>query len=191
MSAQSSILSPRSRISIIVAMARNRVIGAKGAIPWHLPEELKRFKRLTLGHHMIMGRRTWESIGRLLPGRTTVIVTRQRGYRAPGTKVVHSLDEAIAACGGDDEVFVIGGAELYAQALARAGRLYLTTVDAEVPGDTFMPHYAADDWREISAEPFPADERHRYAFRCVVYERREHHLHPGPPPEGKGKARAA
>src|SRR5512134_2368329 len=147
-------------------MARNRVIGAKGAIPWQLPEELKRFKRLTLGHHMIMGRRTWESIGRLLPGRTTVIVTRQRGYRVPGAKVVHSLDEAIAACGGDDEVFVIGGAELYAQALARAGRLYLTTVDAEVPGDTLMPHYAADGWREISAESFPADERHRYAFRC-------------------------
>jgi dihydrofolate reductase len=158
-------------ISIIVAMARNRVIGAKGAIPWHLPEELKRFKRLTLGHHMIMGRRTWESIGRLLPGRTTVIVTRQSGYRVPGAKIAHSLDEAIAACGGDDEIFVIGGAELYAQALARAGRLYLTTVEAEVPGDTLMPNYAADDWREISAESFPPDERHRYAFRCAVYER--------------------
>jgi dihydrofolate reductase len=161
-------------ISIIVAMAKNRVIGAKGAIPWHLPEELKRFKRLTLGHPIIMGRRTWESIGRPLPGRTSVIVTRQRGYRVPGAKVVHSLDDAIAACGGDDEIFVIGGAELYAQALARAGRLYVTTVDAEVPGDTLMPDYAAGDWREVSAESFPADERHRYAFRCVVYERAGH-----------------
>jgi dihydrofolate reductase len=161
-------------ISIIVAMAKNRVIGAKGAIPWHLPEELKRFKRLTLGHPIIMGRRTWESIGRPLPGRTSVIVTRQRGYRVPGAKVVHSLDDAIAACGGDDEIFVIGGAKLYAQALARAGRLYVTTVDAEVPGDTLMPDYAAGDWREVSAESFPADERHRYAFRCVVYERAGH-----------------
>jgi dihydrofolate reductase len=159
------------RLSIIVAMAKNRVIGANGAIPWHLPEELKRFKRLTLGHHIIMGRKTWESIGRALPGRTSVIVTRQRGYSAPGATVVHSLDEAIAACGADDEIFVIGGSELYAQALPRAARLYLTTVDADVPGDALMPAYAAGEWREISAESVPADERHRYAFRCVVYER--------------------
>ena len=158
-------------ISIIVAMAKNRVIGANGAIPWHLPEELKRFKHLTLGHHLIMGRRTWESIGRPLPGRTSVVVTRQRGYRAPGAKVVHSLDEALAACGADDEVFVIGGAELYAQALPRAARLYLTTVEADVPGDTRMPEWAAGDWREVSAETFLADERHRHAFRCAVYER--------------------
>jgi dihydrofolate reductase len=164
-------LSHDPRLSVIVAMARNRVIGADGAIPWHLPEELKRFKRLTLGHHIIMGRKTWESIGRLLPGRTTVIVTRQRGYRVPGAKLAHSLDEAIAACGADDEIFVIGGAELYAQALGRAGRLYLTTVNAEVPGDTLMPEVAAGDWREVSAESFPADERHPYSFRCVTYER--------------------
>jgi dihydrofolate reductase len=160
-----------SRLSIIVAMATNRVIGADGAIPRHLPEELKRFKRLTLGHHIIMGRKTWESIGRALPGRTSVIVTRRRGYSVPGAKVVHSLDEAIAACGADDEIFVIGGAELYAQALPRAARLYLTTVNAEVAGDTWMPEWAAGDWREVSAEIFPADERHPYAFRCAVYER--------------------
>jgi len=159
------------RISIIVAMARNRVIGADGRIPWHLPEELKQFKRLTLGHHIIMGRKTWESIGRLLPGRTSVIVTRQRGYRVPGAKVAHSLDEAIAACGPDDEIFVIGGAELYAQALGRAGRLYLTTVEAEVAGDTRMPEFAASDWREVAAQSFAPDERHRYPFRCVTYER--------------------
>ena len=167
-------------------MARNRVIGADGGIPWHLPEELKRFKNLTLGHHIIMGRKTWESIGRLLPGRTTVIVTRQRSYRVPGARIAHSLDEAIAACGADDEIFVIGGAELYAQALARAGRLYLTTVDAEVAGDTIMPEYDARDWREVSAVSFAADERHRYSFRCVTYERKEDHLHPNPPPEGEG-----
>ena len=152
-------------------MARNRVIGADGGIPWHLPEELKRFKSLTFGHHIIMGRKTWESIGRPLPGRTTVIVTRQRGYRVPGAKVAHSLDEAIAACGADDEIFVIGGAELYAQALGRAGRLYLTTVDAEVEGDTRMPDFAAGDWREVAAQSFAADSRHSYPFRCVTYER--------------------
>jgi dihydrofolate reductase len=100
-----------------------------------------------------------------------VIVTRQRGYRAPGAQVVHSLDEAIAACGADDEIFVIGGAELYVQALARAGRLYLTTVDAEVAGDTIMPEYDARNWREVSAVSFAADERHRYPFRCATLER--------------------
>ncbi len=167
-------------------MARNRVIGADGGIPWHLPEELKRFKKLTLGHHIVMGRKTWESIGRLLPGRTTVIVTRQPGYRAPGAQVAHSLDDAIAACGADDEIFVIGGAELYSQALSRAGRLYLTTVDAEVAGDTVMPEYDARDWREVSAVSFAADERHRYPYRCAILERKKYHPHPNPPPEGEG-----
>jgi len=152
-------------------MARNRVIGADGGIPWHLPNELKRFKQLTLGHHIVMGRRTWESIGRMLPGRTTVIVTRQRGYSAPGAEVVHSLDEAVAACGSDQEIFVIGGAQLYAQALPRAGRLYLTTVDADIAGDTFMPDFAAGDWREVAAQSFAADARHPHPFRCVTYER--------------------
>ncbi len=160
-----------SRISIIVAMSRNRVIGADNAIPWHLPEELKRFKRITLGHHIIMGRKTWDSIGRPLPGRTTVIVTRQRGYSASGAIIAHSLDEAIAACGDDSEIFVIGGAELYAQALPRAGRLYLTTVDAEIAGDTVMPGFDAAEWREVSSESSAADERHQYSFRCAVYER--------------------
>ena len=147
------------------------MIGADGAIPWHLPEELKRFKSLTLGHPIIMGRKTWESIGRLLPGRTTVIVTRRRDYSVPGAKMAHSLDEAIAACGDDGEIFVIGGAELYAQALPRADRLYLTTVEAVVAGDTFMPSLDMAGWREVSTTSFPADARHRYPFRCAVYER--------------------
>ena len=167
-----SRLSPlASRLSIIVAMSRNRVIGANGAIPWHLPEELKRFKSVTMGHHIVMGRKTWESIGRPLPGRTTVIVSRQPGYSVPGAKTAHSLDAAVAACGDDSEIFVIGGAELYAQALPRANRLYLTTVDAEIPGDTAMPAFDAGDWREVSSISFAPDERHRYPFRCVVYER--------------------
>ena len=155
-------------------MAKNRVIGANGAIPWHLPEELKRFKALTMGHHLIMGRKTWESIGRLLPGRETVIVTRQPGYSVQGATVAHSLDEAVAACGDDGEIFVIGGAELYAHALPRAGRLYLTTVDAEAAGDTFMPEFDASAWREASSVSFTADERHRYSLHCVTYERIGH-----------------
>jgi dihydrofolate reductase len=160
-----------SRISIIVAMARNRVIGAHGAIPWHLPDELKQFRRLTMDHHIIMGRKTWESIGRPLPGRTSVIVTRQRGYRAPDAVVASSLGDAIRACGNDSEIFVIGGAELYQQALPLADRLYLTTVDAEIPGDTTMPEFDASDWRAVDATSHPADARHPYPFRCTVLER--------------------
>jgi dihydrofolate reductase len=157
---------------VIVAMARNRVIGNKGAIPWRLPDELRLFKRLTMGHHIIMGRRTWESISRLLPGRTTVIVTRQRGYQAPGAIITHSLDEAIAACGNDEEIFVIGGADLYRSALPLAGHLYLTTVDAEPEGDTYMPEFNAADWREISSESHGADDRHAHAWRFTLYGRR-------------------
>ncbi|MBI4194613.1 MAG: dihydrofolate reductase [Betaproteobacteria bacterium] len=152
-------------------MAKNRVIGAGNRIPWHLPNELKLFKSVTLGHHIIMGRRTFESIGRLLPGRTTVIVTRRPGYRAPGAVIAHSLEEAVAACGGDEEIFVIGGGELYRAALPHADRIYLTTVDAEPAGDTFMPELDLDKWRKTSSQSFHADEGHRHAFDFAVYER--------------------
>lgn len=162
-----------ARLSIIVAMAKNRVIGANGAIPWKLPNELQLFKRITMGHHIIMGRKTWESIGRLLPGRTTVIVTRQRGYTVAGAKMADSLQSALAACTGDSEVFVIGGGELYRLALPLAHRVYLTTVDAEPAGDTFMPALAKDDWQEISAESFAADDKHAHAYRFSVLERRQ------------------
>ena len=165
---ESPITNHESRISIIVAMARNRVIGANGAIPWHLPDELKLFKSLTLGHAIIMGRKTWDSIGRALPGRTSIVVTRQRGYRATGAKVAHSLDDAIRASGDDSEIFVIGGADLIREALPLADRLYLTTVDAEVPGDTWMPEFAVSDWREVESTNHPADARHAHGFRCAV-----------------------
>jgi dihydrofolate reductase len=160
-----------SRISIIVAMAKNRVIGANGAIPWHLPEELKRFKNLTMGHHIVMGRKTWESIGRVLPGRETVVVTRQKDYQVPGATVVHSLPDAIAASGEDKQIFVIGGAALFAEALPHAGRLYLTTVDVEVPGDTYMPEFDLSRWREITSESVAADARNQHAFQLKTYER--------------------
>ena len=158
-------------LSIIVAMAKNRVIGANNAIPWHLPAELKMFKAITMGHHIIMGRNTWQSIGRLLPGRTTVIVTRQRDFSVPGAIVADSLDTALAACGADDEVFVIGGAQLYAAALPIADRIYLTQVDAEVEGDTLMPKFDLAQWHERSAQAFSADEKNRYNYNLTVYDR--------------------
>jgi dihydrofolate reductase len=158
-------------VSIIVAMAKNRVIGDGNRIPWHLPDELKLFKTVTMGHHIIMGRRTWESIGRLLPGRTTVIVTRSRGYAVPGAVVAHTLEEALAACGDDDEVFVIGGGELYRAALPLADRLHLTTVDAEPAGDTLMPEFDLAQWRAVSSTAHAADERHAHAYVHTEYER--------------------
>ena len=152
-------------------MAKNRVIGAHNAIPWHLPGELKMFKAITMGHHIVMGRKTWESIGRLLPGRTTVVVTRRPGYEVAGAIVANSLDSAIAACGDDDEIFVIGGAELFSAALPRADRIYLTVVDAEVAGDTYMPAFDLGAWRERSLQSFRADDRNPYDYTLTVYDR--------------------
>ncbi len=169
---QSAYLGHRtSRLSIIVAMARNRVIGNRNAIPWRLPGDLQMFKSITMGHHIIMGRNTWESIGRLLPGRTTVIVSRQRSYQVPGAIVCASLADAVAACGEDDEIFVIGGSQLYAAALPHAHRIYLTTVDADVEGDTYMPQFDLSPWHESSAQSFSADSRNPYNYRLTVYDR--------------------
>jgi dihydrofolate reductase len=159
------------RLSIIVAMGKNRVIGANGAIPWRLPNELQLFKRVTMGHHIIMGRKTWESIGRLLPGRTTVIVTRQKNYAVPGAVVASTLNAALAACGNDSETFVIGGGELYREALPLAQRIYLTTVDAEPSGDTRMPAFDLAQWREISSEDFAPDNKHAYGYRFSVLDK--------------------
>ena len=152
-------------------MAKNRVIGANNGIPWHLPSELKLFKSLTMGHHIVMGRKTYDSIRRLLPGRTTVIVTRQRDYHVPGAVVAHSMREALEACRGDDEIFVIGGADLFRETLPIADRIYLTTVDAEPEGDTFMPEFAVSDWHETSAETFAPDAKHAYGYRFAVLNR--------------------
>jgi dihydrofolate reductase len=159
------------RISLIVAVARNGVIGKDGKLPWHLPEDLKRFKALTMGHHIIMGRRTWESIGRPLPGRTSVVVSRQRDYSAPGATLVHSFAEAVAACAGDDEAFVIGGEEIYRTALPAADRIYLTQLDAEYAGATRFPALTPGEWREVSCERHPASGPERSGFDFVVLER--------------------
>ena len=136
-----------SRISLVAAVARNGVIGDAGRLPWHLPEDLKRFKTLTMGHVMIMGRRTHESIGRPLPGRRTIVVSRQAGLDLPGVEVASSLEAAIALAGEAPEIFVVGGGEIYAQALPLAHRLLLTEVEATPPGDAFFPAFDRQKWR--------------------------------------------
>ena len=160
----------RPRISIISALARNRVIGINNTLPWRLPEDLKYFKSLTLGHHILMGRKTYESIGKPLPGRTTVIITRGN-YPAPeGVKIAHSLNEAVEACGDDKEIFFVGGAELYAQALPLADRLYLTEILAEVEGDAWFPAFDRNHWREVSRD-HRHEEKNGMEYHFVVYDR--------------------
>ena len=160
-------------LSVIAAMARNRVIGRDNQLPWHLPADLQHFKATTLGKPMIMGRRTWESLPGLLPGRPHIVVTRDPGYRAEGARVAHSLEQAIElAAGLGDEVMLIGGAELYAQALPLADRLYLTEVDAEVDGDAWFPEFDPADWSLLSREDHAADERNAHPYRFLSYRRR-------------------
>ena len=139
-------------ISLIVAVSSNHVIGKDNTLPWHLPEDLKRFRGLTTGHHIIMGRKTYESLGRLLPDRITVIVTRNKNYHKVGAVVVHSLQEAIEVCANDSEAFIIGGAELYQQGLQYAEKLYLTQVNATIEGDAFFPAIDKQIWQEIARE---------------------------------------
>lgn len=159
------------RLSLIAAVAQNRVIGVRNTLPWHLPADLKHFRRLTTGHPIIMGRRNYESIGRPLPDRDNIVVSRRNDYQAPGCRVVHSLEDALIAVNGADEIFVIGGAELYAQTLPNANRLYLTLVHANVDGDTYFPEYDTNNWRELSRERHEADERHAYSYSFVTLDR--------------------
>lgn len=147
------------------------MIGRAGDVPWHLPKDLKHFKALTTGHTIIMGRKTFESVGRPLPHRRNVVLTRDPTYRAEGVTVVHDLDAALALAEGEDEVFVTGGEEIYRLALPRADRLYLTVVHATVEGDTRFPEFDEAQWRRVSEEHHPADERHAHAFTFRLYER--------------------
>ncbi len=159
-----------AHISLIAAIANNRVIGLNNVLPWHLPEDLKRFRALTMGHHIIMGRKTYESLGRLLLGRTTVIVTRQTGYRVDGAKIAGSLQEAVSICGDDDEVFIIGGAEIYRESLDLADKMYLTEIDAEFHGDAWFPQFEIADWQECNRLRQSSADGLPYSF--VDYERR-------------------
>jgi dihydrofolate reductase len=156
-------------VSLIVAVAHNRVIGVNNTLPWHLPEDLKRFRALTTGHHIIMGRKTYESLGRLLPDRTTVIVTRNANYHVEGALTASSLQAAIALCQQDDEVFVIGGAELYKDALKLADKLYLTEIDLQVEGDAFFPEFQKSEWKETSREAHTSAQG--LAFCYITFER--------------------
>ena len=162
-----------SRIPIILvaAVADNGVIGQEGGLPWRLKSDMAHFRAVTMGKPVVMGRKTYESIGRLLPGRTTVIVTKQRDYSVPGAIVAHSVAEALEACRNDGECFVIGGAELFRETLPIADRLYLTVVDAEPAGDTFMPDFEVGVWKETSSQTFPADEKHAHPYRFTILDR--------------------
>ena len=153
-------------VSLIVAMDRNRGIGLYNRLPWRLSADLKRFRELTMGHHMIVGRKTFESIGRPLPGRQTIVVTRNNNYLVEGCFVVHSVEDAIslARSKGESEVFVCGGAEIYTKSLHLADRLYLTLVDAEVAADTFFPEWSESQWVEQESVPHPADEKNQFPF---------------------------
>lgn len=159
-------------ISLIWAMARNRAIGIDNRLPWHLPADLKRFRNLTTGHHIVMGRKTFESFPKPLPNRTHVIITSDREYRAPaGCLVAHSIDAALALAQSDSEIFVIGGASLYAQTLPRAHRLYMTLIDTVVEGDAFFPAFDMGEWKETAHEVFARDDQNPYSFSFVTLER--------------------
>jgi dihydrofolate reductase len=163
-------------VSLIAAMGRTRGIGIENRLPWRLSADLRRFRELTMGHHIIVGRKTFESIGRALPGRRTIIVTRNENYQGPddpeNLSTVHSIEEAIelARSRGETEVFVCGGAEIYAQTLGLADRLYLTFVETEADADTFFPEWNERDWNETESIHIAADEKNRYPsiFKVLV-----------------------
>lgn len=162
-------------ISLLVAMAANRTIGIHNTLPWRIPEDLKRFKALTLGHHLIMGRKTYDSIGRPLPGRTTVIVSRNHRLQVAGCLVAHSLPEAIALCRDDAEIFVVGGAEIYAQALPLADTLYITEIQQDVVGDAHFPVFDRTQWRQTAREIHHQTEPQPLEYHFVTYRRIKAH----------------
>lgn len=158
-------------VSIIAAVARNGVIGRDGHLPWRLSDDLKHFKRVTIGKPIVMGRKTYASIGKPLPGRENIVLTRDPQLQAEGCTVVHSVEEALKAAGNAEEVMVIGGAAVYAALLPQADRLYVTEVHAEVAGDVQFPDIDPTAWRERERSSHPADGRNEYAFDTVVLER--------------------
>lgn len=161
------------RISLIAAMARNGVIGNDNKIPWRLPAEMRWFKATTMGKPILMGRKTYESIGRPLPGRHNIVLTRNKEFTAEGCTVVHTVKEAITAAGDEKEIMIIGGAFLYAETLPLADCLYLTFIDADIEGDTYFPSFNIEDWDVIQEDEYLADEKNPYNYRIVVLKRRE------------------
>lgn len=162
------------RISLIVAMDRRGVIGARGGLPWHLPGDLRRFRAVTMGKPLVMGRRTHESIGRVLPGRENIVLTRDRNFRAEGCTVLHDIESVLAHCAAAEEIMIMGGAELYGQFLPRADRLYLTRVHTDADGDTVFPLReppGPPQWRERERQEFPADDANPHACTVMILDR--------------------
>jgi dihydrofolate reductase len=163
-------------ISLIAALSKNSVIGKNNDLPWHLPDDMKYFMQTTKAHHVIMGRKNYQSIPekfRPLPNRTNIVVSRQQNFDAPNCMVVNSIEAAlgIAQSNNEQEVFIIGGSEIYSQGLALATKLYLTEIQAEIEGDTYFPTFNKSHWKEVSRVHHTTDDRHKYAFDFVVYEK--------------------
>lgn len=159
-------------LSIIVAKSKNNVIGKTNKLPWYLPADLKHFKNVTMGKPIMMGRKTHESIGKPLPGRRNIIITHKQNYPAAGCDVFYSVEDALDAVKNEPEVMIIGGANLYAQLLPRAARLYITQIDAEIDGDILFPEVDWTRWRLISEEKFSKDEKNPYAYSFQLWEKR-------------------
>ncbi len=158
-------------ISIIVALSENNVVGINNQLPWHLSADLKRVKALTMGHHLIMGRKTFESIGRPLPGRTNVIITRNKNFKAEGCVTVSSLTEALERSKDDSEVFIFGGGEIFREGLPKVTKIYMTRIHRDFEGDTHFPELNSNDWKEISRQDFNADEKNNYNYSFIDLER--------------------
>ena len=159
-------------ISLIAAMDRNRLIGAGNGLPWHLPADFKHFKAITMGKPVVMGRKTFESIGRPLPGRHNIVISRS-GFSADGVTVVDSIEKALIEAGNVEEVMIIGGASFYQQIINRADRMYLTHVDAACEGDAWFPEFSTQDWKIVAEKEYAADEKNNYSFRTVDYQRKK------------------
>ncbi|MFP5344679.1 MAG: type 3 dihydrofolate reductase [Gammaproteobacteria bacterium] len=161
------------RISLIAAMDENRVIGRNNALPWRLPADMRHFREVTMGKPLLMGRKTFESIGKPLPGRRNIILTRDTDYHAPGCEVAHTIEAALAAAADSEELMVLGGADLFAQLLPRAARLYLTEIHACFSGDAWFPAFDTGEWVETDRSNHAADEKNPYAYSFVTWDRRQ------------------
>ena len=159
-------------VSIIAAMDRNRLIGSNNQLPWHLPADLAHFKQVTMGKPIIMGRKTYESIGRPLPGRTNIVLTRSADFRAEGVLTAHTFEQALDYVSEEDEVMIIGGSTIYELALPRVDRLYITYVESACEGDAWFPEFDIERWRVIASERHRADEKNSSDYRFVSYERK-------------------
>ena len=164
------------RLSILVAMARNRVIGQNNTLPWHLPADLRHFKSLTMGKTIVMGRKTYQSIGRPLPGRANIIITRQTSYEVPGAVVVNSIEDALKVCREtsvhDSEIFIIGGEKLFRQTIKICQRMYITEIQRDFEGDTFFPEFNPNDWEETQRDKHFSDDDNRMEYHFVILDRK-------------------